>query len=102
MPEPLTPSGNTVPDDGYLLDEWAAALMARWGVDDTDQDAYDAACADLRVVLPLIADWLIARGEAAQRSYDQANHIHAMSPVTCNRLTEARHFAEALREVTTE
>lgn len=50
-------------DEPELREEAVAALMTRWGVDDGDEDAYDAANRDLDVVLPIIA----APQELAQR-----------------------------------
>lgn len=38
------------PLDGIGLDDAAAVLMARWGTEDTDEGAYDAAVADLRAL----------------------------------------------------
>lgn len=44
-----------VPLEPDVREQAAAILVRRWGVEDDDQDAYDAACADWDALAPLVA-----------------------------------------------
>lgn len=47
--------GQTATGTETLQERAVGALMRRWGVDDGDQDAYDAACADFDSIASLVA-----------------------------------------------
>lgn len=81
MADPAVPP---LSDDN--VEELAAVLMHRWGCDDTDQDAYDAACADIRAMEAagwrlVAADRLAAAAKVVEAARKLAYCVYAGPPI---------------------